>query len=423
MLAKDRVITGDQESDRPIAMSDAPVIVIGGGPSGVRAAECLAAGGVNTVLFNAERWQPYNRVKLTPLLSGDVQLGQVYLQPNFPDGSHVKQYSTHPIVAIDRENKSVIGQFDRRFVYSKLIIATGSRAHIPAIEGIGKDGVYKFRNFDDVEKLIARSVSARRCVVIGGGLLGLEAARGMAGRKVKTIVVEHESRLMARQLDDAGGAVLKAQIEALDISVHTGVSVKEILGESRVAGVLLSDGTEIVCDTLIVCTGIRPNMEIARDAGLVVHRGIAVDEHLQTSDPDIYAIGECAEFQGHLYGLVGPGLEQASLAVSHMFGGEGRYYGSLPTTKLKVVGSDVFSMGDVDQLAERIDVDSYIFEDQEAGLYRRLVLHKGRLVGAMAIGDWPEINLLQNGIVDRRCRRRHTNLVSDVIVRIAHHHR
>ena len=217
-----------------------PVIVIGGGPTGIRAAECLAAKKTPVTIFNAERWQPYNRVKLTPLLSGDVQLGQVYLEPNFPDETLVKQYTSHPIVAIDPERKVVIGQFDRAFPYSKLIIATGSRAHIPAIPGTDRDGVFKFRNFDDVEKLIARSFSARKCLVIGGGLLGLEAARGMANRDIETVVIEHESWLMARQLDEEAGGLLKSQIENLGLEVKTGVSVKEITGNGRVEGVTLS---------------------------------------------------------------------------------------------------------------------------------------------------------------------------------------
>ncbi|MBO6548067.1 MAG: FAD-dependent oxidoreductase [Rhizobiales bacterium] len=379
-----------------------PVIVIGGGPAGIRAAECLSAKNIPVIIFNAERWQPYNRVKLTPLLSGDVQVGQVYLEPNLPKDAKVKQYTSHPIVSIDTENKEVIGQFERRFPYSKLIIATGSRAHIPAIPGIELDDVFKFRNFDDVEKLVARSISARRCVVIGGGLLGLEAARGMANRKIETIVVEHETRLMARQLDDGAGALLASQIEALGLTVKTGLSVKKINGTDRVESITLSNGEEIECDTLIVCTGIRANMEIARDAGLAVGRAISVDQYLQTSDPDIYAIGECAEYKGHVYGLVGPGLEQAAITANNISGETESYSGSLPTTKLKVVGSDVFSMGDVEQLAERIDIDTITYENKDKSIYRRLILQKNRLVGAMAIGEWPEINVLQNAIVQRK---------------------
>lgn len=381
--------------------TEEPVIVIGGGPAGLRAAEQLNAQGVPVIIFNAERWQPYNRVKLTPLLSGDVQIGQVYQKPHFPNPDLIKQYSTHPIVAIEPQSKRVIGNFDRSFSYSKLIIATGSRAHIPSIPGIHLSGVYKFRNFDDVEKLIARSVSARACAVIGGGLLGLEAARGMANRSIETTVIEHEARLMARQLDDGAAQLLAHQIGALGINIRQGIAVKQIAGQDRVEKITLSNGDELTCDTVIICTGIRPNMEIAREAGIAVGRGITVNEFMQTSDPDIYAAGECAEYKGHIYGLVGPGLEQASIAVGHILEHQASYQGSIPTTKLKVMGGEVFSMGDVEQLVERVELNTLTFQRPDEGVYRRLVLNKGRLIGVIAIGEWSEINVLQQGVLEK----------------------
>ncbi len=396
-----------------------PVIVIGGGPVGIRVAQELAVRGVPVTIFNAERWQPYNRVKLTPLLAGDVQVGQVYLEPNFPAGSVVKQHMGHPVVAIDRVQRQVTDHSGQAFPYSKLVIATGSRAHIPNIPGIERDGVFKFRNFDDTEKLVARSVSARRAVVIGGGLLGLEAARGMAMRGVETYVVEHESRLMARQLDLGAGEMLAGQIEALGLKVLVGRAVREIKGggpllsgseitdlrghaRDRVSAIEFSSGEQVACDTVIVCTGIRANIEIARDAGLAVGRGVKVDAGLRTSDEAIYAVGECAEFEERVYGLVGPGLEQAAIAAKVIAGEEAAYAGSLPSTKLKVVGSDVFSMGDVEQLAERIDVSTLSFERRDEGIYRKLVIKNGRLVGALSVGDWPETNALQSAIQQQR---------------------
>lgn len=375
-----------------------PVIVIGGGPTGIRVAQDLASRKIPVTIFNAERWQPYNRVKLTPLLAGDVQVGQVFQEPDFPSDSEVVQYTGHPVVEIDLAAKTVTGQYGREFPYSKLVIATGSRAHIPAIPGIELAGVYKFRDFDDTEKLVARTFSSRRTVVIGGGLLGLEAARGMANRGVETYVLEHETRLMARQLDQAGGDLLASKIEALGLKVYTGHAVKEIKGESRVQSIELADGTSIECDTVIVCTGIRANIEMARDAGLSVGRGITVSSHMQTSDEDVYAIGECAEYHGQVYGLVGPGLDQAGVAAQHIAGIDASYRGSLPTTKLKVVGTEVFSMGEVEQSDESPDLDGVRFYDDAAGIYRLLVLRRGRLVGALAIGDWPEINVLQKAI-------------------------
>jgi NAD(P)H-nitrite reductase large subunit len=387
----------DASADADVATTD-PVIVIGGGPSGIRVCQELARRGLDAIVFNAERWLPYNRVKLTPLLSGDVQLGQVSQPLTFPGPGRVTLYSDHSIVDIDRLEKTITSRFGRVWPYSRLIFCTGSRAHVPPIPGKELAGVFTFRNFDDVEKLIARSLRARRALVIGGGLLGLEAARGMAGRGTETWVVEHERHLMARQLDERAGALLARDIAALGITVRTGKSVARITGNERVEAVELSDGERVPCDTVILCTGIRANVELARDIGLAVGRGIKVSASLQTSDPDIYAVGECAEFEDHVYGLVGPGFEQALTAAAHIAGQAASYAGSVPATKLKVVGTDVFSMGDVEQLEQRSDVDWLSFEDAGGKAYRKLVIRRGRMVGAVAIGDWPEINRLQEAL-------------------------
>jgi nitrite reductase (NADH) large subunit len=291
-----------------------------------------------------------------------------------------------------------MGSTGRIWSYDKLVLCTGSRAHVPPIPGIALSGVYTFRNFDDVERLLARSFRSRRTVVIGGGLLGLEAARGMSLRGVETWIVEHEADLMPQQLDTRAGQMLSRDVAALGLTVRTGRAITCVLGQDRVEGVMLGANETVGCDTIIVCTGIRPNMALAREIGLAVGRGITVGPSLQTSDPDIYAAGECAEHDGIIYGLVGPGYDQALAAAAHVCGQPTIYRGSVPATKLKVVGSDVFSMGDVEQLATRTDVNSLTYESPDGKLYRRLVLKGGRVVGAIAIGDWPEVNRLQETI-------------------------
>ena len=377
------------------------VVVVGGGPSGLRVAQELARHNVPVTLFNVERWRPYNRLKLTPFLAGEVQIGVVY-QPNlFPAGARVTQYTDQTIVAINRKAKTVTNQFGRRFSYTKLALCLGAHPHIPPIPGRDLSGVYRFRNFDDVELLVARSMRSRRTVVIGGGLLGLEAARGIALRNVATVVVEHETHLMARQLDHAAGRMLEAQIVNLGIEVRTGCSVIQIDGTSRVERVTLSSGECIACDTVIICTGIRSKIDLARNAGIAVGRGITVNDAMQTSDPDIYAVGECAEHDGHVYGFVAPGLEQAEVAAGHIVGEFASYRGSVPTTKLKIIGTDVFSMGDIDQLDQRLDVRSLIWQQADKAIYRRLVLRRGRLVGALAVGEWAEVNRVQQAVRDR----------------------
>lgn len=370
-----------------------PVVIIGGGPAGIRVAQELARCGNNCVLFNAERWLPYNRVKLTPLLCGDAQVGQVMQPLTFPGPGEVTLHSSQSIVDVDRDQHTVTTSAGHIQSYRKLIFATGSRAHVPPFPGVDLPGVYTFRNFDDVEKLVARTFRSRRTIVIGGGLLGLEAARGMANRGVETWIIEHETHLMSRQIDPRAGALLAEKIEALGLHVRTGVAVRGIVGEDRVERIELSNGDVIPCDTVIICTGIRANRELAREVGLAVGRGITVSATMQTSDPDIYAIGECAEHNEQVCGLVGPAFEQASIAARHIAGEDIGYAGSFTSTKLKIVGIDIFSMGDTEQLAQRSDVDTLTYEAD--GAYRRIVLQRNRVVGAISVGDWDEINHLQ----------------------------
>lgn len=379
-----------------------PVLVIGAGPAGLRVAEELSRAGAPVVLFNAERWHPYNRIKLTPFLTGEVQIGQVYQPENTATDVRISRYDGLRIREIDRDRRVAVDDYGRAWPFSRLVIATGSRPHVPDIPGCRLDGVYTFRNFDDVERLVARAFRSTRTVVIGGGLLGLEAARGMSSKGVETWVLEHESRLLPRQLDQAAGDLVAAGMERLGITARTLTRVQAVEGNGRVERVVLSSGEVIPCDTVIVCAGVRANMEIARNAGLAVGRGITVDAHMRTDDPGIYAVGECAEFDGHCYGLVGPGLEQAQVCVDHILGRPGTdYAGSVPATRLKVVGIDVFSMGEVDQIDDDPALTTVTWSDPEAGLYRRVIVRRGRAVGAIAIGKWAEINHLQQMIKAR----------------------
>jgi len=383
------------------------VVVVGGGPAGLRVAEELSMRGIVVTLLNAERWQPYNRVKLTPLLAGEVQIGQVYQPVTFKGDGPVKIYTGQRVVAIDRDARLVWTRLGRCFSYGTLVLCTGSRAHVPNIPGNDLDGVYTFRNFDDVEALVARRFRSRRAVIIGGGLLGLEAARGMAAQKIDTTIVEHMPHLMARQLDPNAGAILAERIRAMGVAVETGIGVRSIRGRDRVEELDLSSGATLDIDTVVICTGIRANIELAREADLAVDRGIRVDDQLRTADPHIYAVGEAAEHDGSVYGLVAPCLEQAAVCAAAIAGEARRYQGSLPSTKLKVVGVDVFSMGDVEQLDQRRDVTTIVWRDKAsdgldaAKIYRFLVLKRGRLVGALGVGYWPEVNRLQQAIRDR----------------------
>lgn len=377
------------------------IVIVGGGPIGTRAAQELSKRGYHVTLLNAERWRPYNRVKLTPLLAGEAQLGQIYSSEYVPRPGRIDRFDGVSAIDVDRDGKQVLGSNDRTYSYSKLILALGSRAFVPNIEGSKLSGVFSFRNFNDVELLIARSMSARNVVVIGGGLLGLEAARGMAKRGAKVTVIEHENRLMPRQLDLAAGNTLKERIEAIGIDVVVNQRVQSINGNSRAEYIALGNGEEILSDTVIVCTGVRANTQLPAAIGLAHNRGVIVDDQMRTSDPDIYAIGECAEHNEHVYGLVGPGYEQTSIAVGDISGEMGNMYlGSTPTTKLKVVGADVFSIGDFESIEQQPGIKSYIFKDAEQDVYRRLLISRGKLVAALGVGDWPEATKLQQAVAD-----------------------
>ncbi|MEO1292978.1 MAG: FAD-dependent oxidoreductase [Pseudomonadota bacterium] len=377
---------------------DVPVLIAGGGPSGSRAAQELSQRGVPVVLLNAERWQPYNRVKLTPLLSGEAQLGQVYVPEATWRTGKVERFDGVSLVDIDIEGRRALTSTGRVIHYSDLVLALGSRAHMPNIPGRDLPGVYVFRNFDDVEALRARSMSARRVVVIGGGLLGLEAARGMSALGAEVTIVEHEARLMPRQLDDEGAAMLAKRIEALGVQHRTGVAIRAIEGDGLVDGVSLADGTSLACDTVIVCTGVRANIQIAAALGLKHGRGITVDDQMQTSAPNIYAVGECAEHAGVVCGLVGPCYDQVAVAVAAICGDDAAYTGSTPATKLKVLGADVFSVGAFESVSQMPGARSYTYRDDAESLYRRIFVRNGRLLGAIGVGEWPEVSQVQRAV-------------------------
>ncbi|MGH6663166.1 MAG: NAD(P)/FAD-dependent oxidoreductase, partial [Rhodospirillales bacterium] len=333
------------------------MIVVGTGPAGMRVAQELVQRSpeCRVRMFGDERWRPYNRVRLTPLMVGDIRLADVYF-PTLcaPDGAEIEILQRR-IVAIDRESQTVTDMRGDSHRYGRLVLATGSRPHVPSIAGVDQANVFTFRDLDDVEKLMARIAQSRRAVVIGGGLLGLEAARGLHQHKIETVVIEHERHLMPRQLDDRAGAILADHMGGLGVAVVTGDGIRVIVGDGRVAGVRLLSGREIACDTVVVCTGIRPNVGFAQDARLSVGHGIRVDDHMRTSDPTIYAVGECAEHRDKIYGLVAPGLEQAAVAAHAILGGESQYGGSIAATRLKVVGIPVFNIGAVAESEHRPD--------------------------------------------------------------------
>src|SRR5690606_13578828 len=311
-----------------LSLHDAlPIFVIGAGPAGVAFAEHLSRLDEHRTILvlGDEPGRPYDRVRLSSLLAREVPAGALYTDASLLGRTHVSVITRRRVVRIDRASKVVYDACGGAWRYRHLVLAAGSRPRIPAIPGIELPGVFVFRSMADAERLLARQVASRSIVVIGGGLLGLEAARAMRRFHTRVHVVEHEPRLMFHQLDDEGAARLREHVERLGIDVHTGTRVRQIVGGVRPESVSLSTGIDISCDTVIVAAGIVPNVELARDAGLATGRGIRVDDRMRTSDPDVYAIGECSEHTGGVYWLVEPRPQQAAVAGSSMAGLSGEY--------------------------------------------------------------------------------------------------
>lgn len=383
---------------------DTPVVIVGAGPVGVRAAVELRQALPQTpiVLYGDEPWQPYNRVRLSSLLAGDADWADFTEGLALPD--RVEARFGCRVVAIDPAAHCVTDADGRVQPYAALVLATGSRAHVPEIPGTDLAGVFSFRGLGDAEALQARLARCRRVAVIGGGLLGLETARALHRYRTEVVVIEHHPRLMANQLDQAAAQRMHERVEASGITVVLDDGPMAILGEGRVAGVRLRSGREIECDTVVLAAGIRPEISLARDAGLVFQRGIVVDDTLQTSAPDVYAVGECAQHRGQVYGLVAPGFEQAAVAA-RVIAGDGagrpvRYLGSLSATRLKVANWPVFSMGEVGAWEVPDLAREHVHETDD--VYRKLVVRRGRLIGALALGEWRELSRVQEAVQQQR---------------------
>lgn len=374
----------------------ARVVVVGNGPVGVHFINQLRYLGWNgdILVFGEESSPPYNRVQLSAFLNHEISFKE--LQNPLIDDECVTQKLRCRIVEINVANKEVTDQYGDRYQYTHLVLATGSRPHIPNVPGRDLERVYRFRDIKDTDLLFARLTRSRHTVIVGGGLLGLETAKAMRRYSTAVTVIQHTPGLMNRQLDEEASARIQEFAEKAEIRFKLNVRVKEICGDSSVEKLLLSDGTELDCDTLIFTTGITPNTELALAAKIKIRQGIQIDSSLQTSEEKIFAIGECADYEGQVFGLVAPGLEQASVLAANLAGEARQYKGSTLVTELKVLGLKVFSMGKVsDEYAGQRD-ESWTYSKE--GSYRRIFLNNNRIVGAVAVGPWQEVKAVQDAL-------------------------
>ncbi|WP_341919335.1 NAD(P)/FAD-dependent oxidoreductase [Hydrocarboniphaga effusa] len=381
------------------------LVVIGNGMAGMRTVEELLKFDpeqYSITVFGAEPHGNYNRILLSPVLAGEKTIGDIMLNDRawYTDRG-IKLHAGDPVVKIDRLRRIVTSKKGVDVPYDRLLIATGSKPFVIPVPGHQLPGVVAFRDIHDVESMLETSRTHRRAVVIGGGLLGLECANGLARNGMDVTVVHVMDSLMERQLDKPAAALLQAALEARGLKFLMQAGTTEILGRNRVTGIRFKDGREVETDLVVMAAGIRPNIDLAKSCGLHCERAIVVDDTLQTlSDPRIYAVGECVEHRKAVYGLVAPLWEQARVCAAHLAGlGHKRYPGSTVSTKLKVTGIDLFSAGDFIGNAETEDL---VLRDPRRGVYKRIVVKGNTIVGAVLYGDVKDgpwyLDLMKNAV-------------------------
>ena len=365
-----------------------PLVIVGNGMAAARLVDELAKAALGryaVAVIGDEPRLAYNRVLLSSVLAGETASHDIELRPAAwwrDRGVTLKYGCVATEIDVGRRELKIANEESIHF--SKLVLATGSAALRLNVPGSDLAGVHTFRDSRDVDLLLALAAQKKRVVVVGGGLLGLEAAYGLAKAGTQVALIHLKDRLMDRQLDAPAGALLKTLVEAKGIKILLNANTARLHGESRVEGVELTDGRRLDADAVIFAAGIQPNVSLAKEAGIAVNRGVVVDDHLQTGAPDIFALGECAEHRGVCYGLVEPAYEQARVLAQHLASRPAAYPGSVVSTNLKVSGVSVFSAGD---FIGTEGSEAIVLSDVRRGTYKKLVIADGRLTGAVLVGD------------------------------------
>ncbi|MFI5303448.1 MAG: nitrite reductase large subunit NirB [Nitrospiria bacterium] len=365
------------------------LVVVGNGMAGIAAVEQILAlkSSLEISVYGAEPFVNYNRILLSDVLSGKMRPEETYLNSReWYQKNGISLNVNQKIMEINPEARTILNDRGERISYDKLLLATGSHPFVPPIIGIEKKGVFTYRNLDDTSKMIDYSKKAHKAAVIGGGLLGLEAGRSLVKRGLHVTVFHLVDRLMELQLDNESGLILKKEVERLGMNVHLNHSICEIIGKDSVEGVSFSNGKAYEADMVVFSTGIRPNIELAKRAGLETRRGIVVNDFMETSQRDIFAVGECAEHRGKTYGIIAPLFEQAKVAARALTGlNDKKYEGTVESATLKVAGIDLVSIGNF--LGNSPGCEDLIYSDKGHSLYKKIVLQGNRVVGAILLGN------------------------------------
>jgi nitrite reductase (NADH) large subunit len=365
------------------------LVVIGNGMAGMRTVEelhKLAPDLYDITVFGAEPYGNYNRILLSPVLAGEKTVDDIMLHTReWYDKHHITLHAGDPVVHIDRRKRIVRAQSGKEVRYDRLLLATGSKPFIIPVPGHQLPGVIAFRDIQDVETMVEAARNHRHAVVIGGGLLGLEAANGLLRQGMQVTVVHVTDTLMNQQLDKPAAQLLQKALENKGLNFLLNAQTAEIAGPDRVTAVRFKDGSEIPADLVVMTAGVRPNIALAKEAGLHCDRAIVVDDTLQTYDPRIYAVGECVQHRSATFGLVAPIWEQARVCGAHLAGaGHRRYVQQSSPTRLKVTGVDLYSVGD---FIGGEGSEDLVLRDARRGVYKRLVLKDGCVTGAVLYGD------------------------------------
>jgi nitrite reductase (NADH) large subunit len=372
------------------------LVLIGNGMAGIGTLEQILklGGAYDITVFGSEPHPNYNRIMLSYVLEGSKTINDIILNDwNWYEDNNITLHTATTVTRIDEHSKQVIADNGMAVSYDKVIIATGSNSFILPVPGCDKEGVVGFRDIADCDAMLAAAKQYNKAAVIGGGLLGLEAAKGLVNLGMDVTVVHLMEDLMERQLDRNASSMLQAELERQGVKFAMGKQTVELTGEQRVSGLQFSDGTSLAADFVVMAVGIKPNITVAKESGIAVNRGIVVDDYLQTSMQNVYSIGECAEHRGVCYGLVAPLFEQGMVLAKHLCGSDTNpYEGSVVSTKLKISGVDVFSAGEFMDSPEHTVISS---KDEWKRTYKKILLKDNVIVGAVLFGDVTESANLQ----------------------------